>query len=121
MLTLYPQKIASCSSLVKLSIDGCIDERLRLSFSDHDCSSARFAGFAGLKNGSLLAAAEAAGFEVLITVDQNIPNQQNLTERRLSILVLRAKTNRLRDLKELVALAKEALKSIGQGNVVVIP
>ena len=102
---------------MKLSIDECIDERLRVSFFDHDCSTPRFAG---LKNGSLLAAAEAAGFEVLITVDQNIPNQQNLTERRLSILILRAKTNRLRDLIELVPLANDALKLIGYGNVIVI-
>jgi hypothetical protein len=39
---------------------------------------------AGLKNGRLLDAAEAAGFDVLITVDQNIPDQQNLTGRRIA-------------------------------------
>ncbi len=66
---------------MKLRVDECIDERLRLSFPSHDCVSARFAGLAGLKNGQLLDAAEAAGFEVLITVDQNIPSQQNLSGR----------------------------------------
>ena len=59
---------------MRLLLDECIDERLRLSFAEHDCQTARFAGFAGLKNGQLLDAAEAAEFDVLITVDQNIPD-----------------------------------------------
>jgi hypothetical protein len=33
---------------------------------------------AGLKNGRLLEAAEAASFDILITVDQSVPDQQNL-------------------------------------------
>ena len=35
----------------------------------YDCQSAKFANLAGLKNGRLLDAAEAAGFDILITVD----------------------------------------------------
>ena len=50
---------------------------------DHDCQTA---GLAGLKNGWLLDAAEAAGFEVLVTVDRNIPGRQNLTGRTISLL-----------------------------------
>lgn len=45
-------------------------------------------GWAELSNGDLLAAAEAAGFELLITCDQDLPYQQNLTRRRLAVLVL---------------------------------
>jgi hypothetical protein len=44
-------------------------------------------GWAVLDNGKLLQAAEAA-FDVLITTDQNMRHQQNLTGRRLAILVL---------------------------------
>jgi len=54
---------------MKILIDECVDERLRLLFPGHDCHTARFTGLAGLKNGRLLEAAEAAGFDVLITVD----------------------------------------------------
>ena len=91
---------------MKLLIDECIDERLRLSFPEHDCRTVRFAGLAGLKNGQLLDAAEAAGFDVLITVDQNIPSQRNLTGRTLSLLILCAATNRLRDLQPLVTAVR---------------
>ena len=105
---------------MKLLIDECIDERLRLSFPSHDCETARYAGLAGLKNGQLLDAAEAAGFDVLITVDQNIPYQQNVSGRQLSVLILCATTNRLRDLLLLVAVANSALVSIGHGKVVTV-
>ena len=58
---------------MRILIDECVDELLRLLFPGHDCQTARFAGMAGMKNGRLLEAAEAAGFHVVITVDQNIP------------------------------------------------
>jgi len=45
---------------------------LRFSFPGHHCETARFAKLSGLKNGRLLDAAEAAGFDVLITVEQHI-------------------------------------------------
>jgi predicted nuclease of predicted toxin-antitoxin system len=102
---------------MKILIDECVDERLRLLFRGHDCQTARFAGLAGLKNGRLLEAAEAAGFDVLITVDQNIPDQQNLSGK-VSILILCGPTNRLLDLQPLVPAAISALASIGRGGVV---
>jgi hypothetical protein len=41
-----------------------------------------------LENGALLTAAEAAGFDVMVTADQNIRYQQNLTGRKLALVVL---------------------------------
>ena len=103
---------------MRLLVDECVDERLRLLFAGYDCQTARFANLAGLKNGRLLEAAEAAGFDVLITVDHNIPDQQNLAGRRLSLIILCGPTNRLRDLELLVPAAVSALRSIGRGDVV---
>jgi predicted nuclease of predicted toxin-antitoxin system len=103
---------------MRLLIDECIDERLRLLFPGHDCQTARFANLAGLENGRLLEAAEAAGFDVLITVDQNIPDQQNLAGRSISVMILCARTNRLRDLELLIPAAASALRSIRRGDVV---
>lgn len=42
----------------------------------------------GLKNGELLDAAEAAGFDVFVTTDRNIRHQQNFTRRRIAVVVL---------------------------------
>ena len=54
----------------------------------HTVRQAKAEGWDTLGNGELLAAAEAAGFELLITTDKNIRYQQNLTGRRIAILVL---------------------------------
>ena len=91
---------------------------LRFSFPGHHCETARFAKLSGLKNGRLLDAAEAAGLDVLITVDQHIPDQQDLRKRKLSILILCAPTNRLHDLLDLVPASIVALASIARGDTV---
>src|SRR3954468_22300977 len=103
---------------MRLLLDECVDQRLRHFFFGHECQTARYAGLAGLKNGALLSAAEAAGFDVLVTVDQNIPNQQVLTRRRIAVLILCGRTNRLSDLSPLVPAAGEVLASINPGEVV---
>ena len=103
---------------MKLLVDECVDERLRFLFPGHDCQTAGFANMAGLKNGQLLEAAEAAGFEVLITVDQNIPDQQNLSRRSIALVILCGRTNRLTDLEFLVPAAISAIASIKAGDVV---
>lgn len=103
---------------MKILIDECVDQRLRLLFDGHDCQTAAYAGFAGLKNGVLLANAEAAGFEVMVTTDQEIPFQQNLNIRRISIVVLCAPTNQISDLRPLVPEALRALDSIEPGQVI---
>ncbi|HEX4807603.1 MAG TPA: hypothetical protein VH325_01655 [Bryobacteraceae bacterium] len=101
---------------MRLLIDECIDERLRLLFHGHECQTTRFAKLAGLKNGRLSETAEAAGFDILITVDQSIPNQQNLATRKISIMILCAPTNRLCDLERLVPAAMPIINSIGLGR-----
>jgi hypothetical protein len=103
---------------MKLLLDECVDERLRHSFAGHESQTARYAKLAGMKNGALLAAAESAGFEVLVIVDQNMPDQQNLSTRKLALLILCAPTNKLRDLVSLVPAALGALATIQPGQVV---
>ena len=73
-------------------------------------------GWAGRKNGKLLSAA-AASFDVLITTDQGIPHQQNLSRYEIGIVVLVARSNRTADLAALVPLIKARLGSIAPGVV----
>lgn len=56
--------------------------------ADHVVEEARSRGWDTLKNGDLLSAAEAAGFDVFVTTDRNIIHQQNLTARRIAIVIL---------------------------------
>jgi hypothetical protein len=105
---------------MRILIDECIDERFRNSFPGHDCQTARYAGLAGLKNGDLLTAAETAEFDVFLTVDQGFEYQQNLSARKLAIVIFRAKSNRLKDLLPLVPACLAHIKSIQPGQIVTI-
>jgi hypothetical protein len=54
----------------------------------HTITEARARGWGQLENGDLLDEAEAAGFEVFVTADKNLSYQQNLTSRKIAIVVL---------------------------------
>ena len=54
----------------------------------HMVTEARARGWEELGNGELLTAAEAAGFEVLVTTDKNLAYQQNLVGRKIAIVAL---------------------------------
>ena len=61
---------------------------LRAHLKGHTVTEARDRGRDRLVNGDLLNAAEAAGFEVFVTADKNLRYQQNLTARKLAIVVI---------------------------------
>lgn len=102
---------------MRILLDECIDHKLRYSLSGHDCQSARYAGFAGLENGELLAKGEEAGFEVLLTVDRGLEYEQNVSGRKIALVILIAKSVRLKDLESLVPACLAQLKSIQSGHV----
>jgi hypothetical protein len=101
---------------MRILIDECIDERLRNHLPSQDCQTVRYAGLAGLKNGDLLTAAESAEFDAFLTLDQGIEYQQNLISRKIAILVVRAKSSRLKDLLPLIPPCLTALESIQAGQ-----
>jgi predicted nuclease of predicted toxin-antitoxin system len=105
---------------MRLLIDECVPSPLKKEFSVHDVQTVQNMGWAGKKNGELLQLMTAAGFEVLVTVDQNLKHQQNLEESGIAVLVLVASTNHLADLTSLVPAAEAALTTIEPGDVVEI-
>jgi hypothetical protein len=61
---------------------------LRRHLAGHTVRTTEDEGWSELSNGDLLAAAEQAGFDVMLTADQRIRYQQNLAGRRLALIVL---------------------------------
>ncbi|HWZ39409.1 MAG TPA: DUF5615 family PIN-like protein [Bradyrhizobium sp.] len=101
---------------MKVFLDECVDWRLVRDIAGHEARTARQMGWTAIKNGELLALA-AAEFEVFITVDGNLAFQQNLASHPIAIIVLRAKSSRLSDLKPLVPKLLAAIEARQPGVV----
>ncbi len=82
----------------------------------HAVSTAAHQGWDRLQNGDLLNAAEAAGFEVFLTTDKNIRYQQNLTGRKIAIVLMRRQ--QWPDLKPHVQLVVAAVNAAIPGSYV---
>lgn len=104
---------------MKILIDECLPSELKGVLADmgHECQTVRQAGFGSKKNGELLTLAEGR-WKVLLTSDKNIRHQQNMTGRSVSIIVLRAKSNRMKDLLPLMPARAQLLLVIQAGEVV---
>lgn len=74
-------------------------------------------GWSDLDDGPLLTAMEGS-FDALVTVDRNLPYQQNLKARPFSVFLLRAHSNRLTDLARLVPKLRAALKRAAPGQLI---
>lgn len=86
---------------MKVFLDECADWRLSREIAGHDVKTARQMRWSSIENGELLALA-AKNFDVFVTVDRNLSFQQNLPAFEIAVIVLRATSNRLADLRPLV-------------------
>jgi predicted nuclease of predicted toxin-antitoxin system len=106
---------------MRILLDECLPVDFRHGFPSHAAHTVHWAGLKGKKNGELLDAAEAAGYDVLITVDQGMPPQQRAEDRRISIILIRSRTNQIEDLSLLAPGIMKALDSIQPGEAIVVP
>ena len=99
---------------MRVLLDECVDWRLARDIIGHDVKTARQMGWTAIKNGALLTLA-SKHFDIFVTVDRNLSFQQNLEILSISVVVLRAKTNRLADLRTLVPDLLVAIESAVPG------
>ncbi len=99
-------------------LDECLPGKLKHYFPIHFWQTVPEAGLSGIKNGRLLSLAEAAGCEVFLTLDSGIQYQQNMSGRVIAVVIIRAWSNRLADLKPHVDACRRAIESINSGEVV---
>jgi predicted nuclease of predicted toxin-antitoxin system len=104
---------------MNLLLDECVPRRLKRDFVGHDVSTIEEAGFKGLRNGILIHSANGI-FEIIITVDKNIQQQQSNDALPVGIIILSAKSNRYESLSPLVPKALEVLKNIKIGEIIII-
>ena len=102
---------------MRILLDENLDWRLEKFLPGHEVKSVPRIGWAGLKNGKLLARA-AENFDVLVTMDGSMVSQQNLPKLKIAIVALRAPSNRLADTSSLMPKVLALLQTLKPGKVV---
>lgn len=102
---------------MKLLIDENLPRKLAAHLEGHECRTVVQCGWSGKKNGELLAVADPL-FDVLLTLDKNLPYQQNLDSVRIAVLIIHAYSNRLADLLPLLPKCLAALETIQPRQVI---
>ena len=105
------------STLMRVLLDECIPRKLRDELPGHNVKTIAEMKWTGTKNGDLLKLAEV-GFDVLLTVDQGIPFQQNLAGTNLALVVIVAPSNDIKDLRPSMPEVLRVLISIQPGQTV---
>jgi predicted nuclease of predicted toxin-antitoxin system len=103
---------------MKVLLDENIDIRLQQHFlaAGHECSTVKQMGWSGVKNGHLLRLAEEHQFDLLLAVDKNLPYQQSLAGKRISVLIPDIKRNTLASLLEIFSHILQEMNHLEQGT-----
>ena len=104
---------------MKILLDECVDWRLLRDLAGHDVRTARQMGWSELKNGTLLRMA-SAHFDAFVAVDRNLAFQNHVVDVPIAVVVLRARTNRLADLRLLVPDLLVALDRCERGAIAMV-
>ncbi|MDX2181181.1 MAG: DUF5615 family PIN-like protein [Bryobacteraceae bacterium] len=102
---------------MRVLIDENLPRKLAAHLYGHDCRTVVQCGWSGKKNGELLELADPL-FEVLLTLDKNLPYQRNLNSKRIAVLIVRARSNRIQDLLPAIPDCLSALASIQPRQIV---
>lgn len=100
---------------MKVLLDECVPRKLRGEIANHEVRTVTESGWSGLKNGELLALAEAE-FDVFLTVDQNLIFQQNLRRFNIGIILMVARNNSFKTLLPLMPEVSAMIEEIEPGE-----
>ena len=99
---------------MKILRDECVDWRLARSLPQHDVKTVRQMGWSSYANGQRVTVAESE-FEAFITADDNMMYQKALKSRKIAVIVLHPKRNRLPEILGLLPELLTALDSCTAG------
>ena len=102
---------------MRVLLDECVPRPLKREFAGFDVAHVTELGWAGRRNGVLLASMRDEGFGTLVTVDRNLQFQQNIPAADMIVVVLYAPTNRIPDLRQLMPGVRDILATAKPGTV----
>ncbi len=103
---------------MRVLLDECVPKRLGRELAGHAARTVSQEGWSGKKNGERLGLMSAAGYAVLLTVDQSIRHEQNLRAAGVAVVVMIGASNQLEDLIPLVPDVLAALSAILPGDAI---
>jgi hypothetical protein len=103
---------------MRLLLDECVPRPLKSDLVGHDVRHVVDMGWSSKRNGELLKLMVAERFDTLLTVDQSIEFQQNVRASGIGVLVVLARTNRLKELRPLVPRILDALTKLTPGELI---
>ncbi len=104
---------------MRVLLDGNLPRALAHQLTGHEVATIHQRRWSDLSNGALLDAA-VGEYEVFVTLDQSLRYQQNLGGRGIAVVVLRAPSNRLRDLEGLIPELLQAIVSAPKGEATLV-
>ena len=99
---------------MRILLDECPPRQLIAELPEHTVDTVQKSGWAGLKNGKLLGKLSGK-YEILLTIDKRFGHEQKIPED-VAVITVRARSNRIQDLKPLVPEILEALKQAKAGQ-----
>jgi predicted nuclease of predicted toxin-antitoxin system len=102
---------------MRVILDECLPKRLARELPGHEVTTVPAAGWAGVVNGELLRRI-AGNYEVFVTIDGNLAAQQNTEALTFGVIVLRARSNKIEDIRPLIPEILGALSSAEAGRVI---
>ena len=99
---------------MRILLDECMPRELAAELAGHEVATVRQVGWAGLKNGQLLKRASGR-YRAFLTVDKRI-GHEHIIPANLAVVTIRARSNRIQDLRPLIPHILQALKEIRPGK-----
>jgi hypothetical protein len=105
---------------VKIIIDECLPRKLKRELIGHESRTVQ-EGWSGVVNGSLLKLIGEADFDIFITMDRNMPHQQNLEHLPYAIMILQIHSNAIGSILPHVQEILEKIPGLTKGQLTFVP
>ena len=97
---------------MKILLDENLPHDLRYLLSGHEVFTVAYMGWSGMENGELLKIAGDSGFDVMLTKDSGVEYEQPLAALPIAVVVMKAKANKLDDIRPLLPAVLSALANL---------
>jgi PIN like domain len=103
---------------MRVLLDECVPRPLRRELAGHDVQTVQELGWAGKRNGELIALIRTVDHDAFVTTDQRLEYQQNIAAAQIPLIVLVSQRNTLQGLLPLVPKLRLSLRRIRPGQIV---